>query len=561
MLRRSKLCCSTFVAAIGLGLSATLAAAQGLSGAVRDSVSRLPIAGAVLTLLDSSGATVARNLSNERGEYRFAVTRAARSVRVVRIGFQLREVTVPVGTRDNAPLDIRMLRLPTMLQAARVIASGRCPVRKDAAAALGLWEQARAGLLATIVAREENPALMHRLLFTRKMDGNSDRIASMSVSADSIFTTKSSFSAVHSAQDFARFGFATDSSSNATFFAPDADVLLSEAFVGAYCFQLAGGDRARPNDVGLHFVPVDRQRGRIDIDGTLWIDTVARVLRDIEFQYLFMPPVAAAFHPGGVVSFRAMQNGVVLVDRWSLRLVNATEDTTLELSSRGGAFYPSERDHLYAEETGGELARATWPDGLVWNAPLGAVRLQATTAAARPATGSIVALVATPYFGVVDSTGRVAIDALIPGPYAVRIVDPRIAVLGAGVPTTLKFTAVRDSTITAVLRVPTAEEMIAERCLAVREWTVGASVFVFGKVVSPDGKPVSNASVKFISGTYENPDSFVTGTDGLFQSCRPWHRGEDVTIFVRRSGMKPHAETRTFDTNLLVVRIVIQPLP
>ena len=51
-----------------------------------------------------------------------------------------------------------MAPLPNLIQAVHVIANSRCRVRKDRAEALGLWEQARAGLLATIVAREENPA-------------------------------------------------------------------------------------------------------------------------------------------------------------------------------------------------------------------------------------------------------------------------------------------------------------------------------------------------------------------------------------------------------------------
>ncbi len=559
--RRSNVLWSTFVAAFVLLAGPALLCAQGVAGVVRDSVSRLPIAGAVLTLLDSSGATLARDLSNERGEYRFSGTRAVRAMRVVRIGFQPRSAAIALSPADYTQLDVDMVALPTMLQPARIIANANCSVRKDRAVALGLWEQARAGLLATIVAGEKNNASMHRLLFDRIMDGNSDKIVSMRVRADSD-SAAASFIAAHPASDLVRFGFATDSTSNATYFGPDADVLLSDFFAGAYCFQLAGAAKDRPNQVGLHFVPAGRAKGRTDIDGTLWIDTVARELRDVEYRYLVVNRALEAYHSGGRVEFSSMRNGTVLIDRWSIRLVNAVEDTILEVGGRSGAFHTTERDRLFAEELGGELARASWPDGLTWHAPLGAFRLHAVTAAGKPAVGAIVALVATQYFGVVDSEGNVEIRDLVPGPYTVRIVDPRIAELGLGVPTPLKFTAFRDSTANEKLRVPTEEELLTDKCIAARQWSVGDSVFVVGRVVTPDGQPVHDAKVTFADGDQVWRSHFITtGTDGLFWSCQNWALGGEVTVRVHRQGAADVDVTRRFDSSVLAVKVMVPASP
>jgi hypothetical protein len=97
--------------------------------------------------------------------------------------------------------------------------------------------------------------------------------------------------------------------------------------------------------------------------------------------------------------------------------------------------------------------------------------------------------------------------------------------------------------------------------MAAHQWTAGDSVFVFGKVVSPDGRPLSNARVSFAANSSLTPDYFVTGTDGLFQSCRPWHRGDEVTVSVGRAGTKLGMQVRTFDSNLVVVRIAVEARP
>jgi hypothetical protein len=537
------------------------AGAQVVVGTVHDSVSRLPVPGVVVILLDSAGGTVARRLTNERGEYRVAVPDAARGARFVRIGFTPREVPLPPHSEMSTSFDVSMLALPSMIKPVRVLANSRCRPRKDRADALGLWEQARAGLLATIVAREESPAKMLRLGFDKVMDGNSDRIQSMRVSSDSADTARTSFVAAHSATDFVRFGFSTDTLSNGIYFGPDADVLLNDAFAGAYCFELADAPRGRPNQVGLRFVPADHRRGRVDIDGTLWLDTAARELRVVEFRYLNLASEISTFHPGGYVTFRSMKNGVVLIDRWSIRVVSAAIDTII--NANGGLRL---RSWLYAEEDGGELARATWSDGLTWHAPLGALRVHAITKDGRAAVGAVIGLVATHYFGTVGTNGMVEIKDLLPGPYAVRIVDPRIAALGIGLPTALTFRAARDTTTTATLVVPTTESSIADRCVANHQWTVGDSVFTIGRVVKPDGKPVNDAKVTFAT----RPDSgqqwqwndahFTTGTDGLFEFCHPFGVGTEILYHVARGGVLVGAALGKFTSGLLVVRMPVPPL-
>lgn len=555
---------------------AARAAPQGIAGVVRDSATGRPISGAVVTVLDSTGAPKARNLTNDGGEYRLSGTNGGRRLRAVRIGFEPREFALPPAS--GGQVDFRMLSLPNMLQAVRVVANSNCPRRSDAASALGLWQQARAGLLATVVSRQQNPASILRLISQELMDGNSDRVQSMHVQSDSSVDTMS-FVAARSGEDFVKFGFRHDSAGVRTNFGPDAIVLLSDDFAAAYCFGLASAGRARPRQVGIHFEPAVSRSDRADIDGTLWVDTAARELRDVEFAYLGVSPLLNVFHPGGTVSFQTMPNGEVLVDRWTIRSVKVTYDTTWEtMGGRGfrrngngtaglgdplgsARTYQVLRPRLQTSVDIGELARASWAGGQVWRAPLGTLRVRAMNARGQPATGAIIELAGTSYRGVVDSTGTAEIAALLPGPYQVTVADPRLAELGTGMPTPLKFIAVRGVTTTKSLSVSNVEDIVAARCAAAHQWTPGDSVFVVGRVVTPGGQPVSNATVWFSSGTYVNPDVATTGDDGLFQSCRHWNLHDIATIVVNGTGIASPPITRSIDSKLQVVRIVVRRTP
>ena len=112
---------------------ASAAGAQVLAGTVRDSVARIPVPGVVVILLDSTGGTVARTLTNERGDFRVALGDAVRTLRFVRIGFTPREVPVPPRTDGTTRLDLAMFALPSLIGTVHISANSRCRVRKDRA--------------------------------------------------------------------------------------------------------------------------------------------------------------------------------------------------------------------------------------------------------------------------------------------------------------------------------------------------------------------------------------------------------------------------------------------
>lgn len=484
------------------------------SGAVRDSLGRGPIAGAVVMVLDSSRTVVGRGITDGQGRYRVSSGADARYLRVVRIGFQPRELDLG-GTGGNArSLDVAMVQFSTALAPVLVVDKSRCPRRPDAAAAAALWEQARAGLLATVVAREANPAAIHGFTFERTFDGGSDRITRFLVHADSAAAAAKSFTASLSAQEFVRTGFSEESAGVQTLFAPDADVLLDDAFGAGYCFRVAEPAKARPHQVGLAFTPAEAGHGRVDIDGTLWLDTAARALKNIEYRYVGLPAAAEPYHPGGLISFRSMPNGTALIDRWMLRRVDAEQDTI----RNGSDVYL--RNWLYATENGGELARAEWLEGQSWRAALGSIDLQALPNEGKGMSGVRLALTGTTYRAVTDSAGKARIDELVPGPYALDVIDPRLTTIGLSIPTGLKFVAARDSVIRTTVKIPSAEEYIYERCFTKGRYLAGANwAFVVGRVTTPGGTPIENARITFHTGQRGSEASYTTGADGVFQLC------------------------------------------
>jgi hypothetical protein len=523
----------TVTAIVALLFVTGTASAQELRGTIRDSATATPIPSVVVMLLDVNGGVLGRNITNERGDYRIALSAGMRRVRFIRIGFRPSDAAIPSVENGIARLDLSMRSLPTMLEPVRVSAGAQCPKRKDTDAAFALLEQARAGLLATVVARDANPATLVRLGFDRELDD--DRITFQKVRKDSVAATTKSFSSVHDAGQFSSPGFMADSAGLQTFFGPDAEVLLDQSFTTGYCFGIAGNDRARPMQIGLTFFPAERRRNRVDIEGTLWVDTVARALRDIEYRYQGLDSRTSSVRPGGRISFREMPNGVVLIDRWEMRLPRGEVDT-VEIGAREEV-----RQWFRPLESGGELAHAIWNDGFKWNASLGTIRGQARFVDGKPAVGADLRLPGTPYAAVVDLTGHFEIADVLPGPYAFVAVDPGLVKLGLDIPIRDSIVAIRDSVTQRSLTVRSVWDYVSDRCVADRKFQVGRdSPLLIGRVATADGQSVEGLIVKLRDVTpgsepKELRDTYTLGSNGVFQFCRDLveHRSISVDVFQR----------------------------
>ena len=521
-------------------LAATEARAQTLRGTVRDSSSGVPIPGAVVTLLDSAAGVAARTTTDEGGQFRAVlIGNGVRAVHVVRLGFRPRTVTLPAAREDVIRLDISMTSIPMSMQSVNVTAGPGCPHRPDRAQAAAVLEQVRAGLLATVVARSDKPAHMTRLRATRFWDMVSNQVVHQRVRIDSSGTPFGSFGAARSAADFVRLGFRADSAGLERYFGPDAEVLLDDRFTSAYCFHLVTAQAGRPNQIGLGFRPPNRRNGRIDVDGAIWIDTITRALVDIEYRYLGTDPRGDSFRPGGQISFRTMPNGVVVIDRWSIRLVSGQ-------GAEAAAGTALANRSFYGIEGVGELARATWTDGYTWLGPLGTLHLRVVRSDGRPVPGAVVRLMDTDYQATTDLNGDLRITDLIPGRYVVTRVDPELIAIGVPVDTLIVFAAGRGRTLITRIKVPEIRDYVGDRCgdddivarLTDARWATRASLY--GRVTSPDGQALPIARWSLWIGKVPNLRRVVNdagvGDNGIFHYCA-LRLGDSVVVEVKAKGM------------------------
>ena len=516
-----------------VGLAAARANAQQLSGTVSDSASGTPVSGAVVMLIDSAGATLAQTISNIAGNYSLFTSALPTALRIRRLGFRPR--TIPLTSPLPQRLDVRVTRIPTLLQPVNVAVAANCPRRPDREAALGLLDQARAGLLTAIVARAVSPAASMTRLDFRRWIGSSDRADSMSVTFDSVGRTANSYKAVRSAREFIRDGFVFDPGDGDTvhYFGPDADVLLDERFGQGYCFHLRR-EASRKNQLGIAFLPARRERGRIDVDGTLWVDTLARELRDIEFKYLGLPARTETARPGGRISFWTMPNGLVFIDSWHLRYPRLVADTQYVASRQKDIV----RDWIEAVEGGGEVARAVWQDSSTFAGSLAIAHGRAVDLQGRSINDVVIRLRGTDYVTSPGTGGYFEFGQLVPGPYTVDVIDPSVARLGIVFPTALRFVAKRDSVTEVRLLVPATEELVVVNCDG-RSWPgpqrqPGPLVV---KLTQQD-KPLAGAPWEIRRRVGADWQYVVerrrTGADGLIYTCLQYDPGDEIELRVFR---------------------------
>jgi len=172
-------------------------------------------------VLEPSGKPVARGVTDQQGRFRLATSpttgkgRAAPKtvyplrLRVLRMGFRPREIPLTAASAGTY-WDVSLVSFPIQLEEVQVVAL-TCPQRPDRKQALGLLRQVRMSLLANVVARSQSSATMQRLLYERRYEGGSGRIAGQTVRRRVTSSTTESFSAARSAAAFSRQGFIEDS--------------------------------------------------------------------------------------------------------------------------------------------------------------------------------------------------------------------------------------------------------------------------------------------------------------------------------------------------------------
>jgi hypothetical protein len=520
--------------------------AQSVMVSVRDSATSAPLPGVVVTVVDARDSVLARGLTGSAGVVRLYTAPTASAIRVTRIGFRYQVRRFASADMPGA-LSFAMSPQPMLLDPVVSIRKASCSQRPDRQAAYSLLSHARSGLLAAIVAQNAGSDII-ALRYRRWMDGISDSIAAQEVRRDSA-EVLTSFSSSLTAADFVSVGFVTAGPNGPVYHAPDGAVLLDDAMSAGYCFHIASAVRHRPNEVGLAFSRPDRKDKRVDVNGVLWIDTVARALRDIEYRYVGLDYRLNSVRPGGTVHFTEVRPGVVMVDRWFLRVPAA--DT---LPPPAGTDF---RTAVRAAELGGELARASWSDGEEWIARLGYLVVRVVNPDSTPAVGRLIALENTDYRARVDTLGFARFRELLPGPYRISVADPRADRLGFTIPTEIKAQIARDSTTLARAEAATLEGYVAARCAKEKHWWASDTARLLLRIVPQ--RPSTSVAGIHVTFTDESTgrqlarDSFVTASDGVVALCRNIHAGMVLTARATRTGDSPVTVPVTLGPALTIV--------
>jgi hypothetical protein len=501
------------LAALGFGLAEPAwrapLAAQVIRGAVTEVATNAPLAGVVLSVLDAQGATVLQALSDDKGAFEIRLPSAGTySLDVKRIGVrrvQLRPFAVADG--ETRRLDVSVEPLPAVLSSVKVTGRTSCVRNPETnARTAALWEDARAALTAAVITRTlaTGTTADSVVRYQRKLDPDTWRVLyetrrRVSVAMDRPFRSLP-------AEVLSVGGYVTVNQDGSTdYYAPDADVLLSDTFLADHCFKIEAPTDTHLGEIGLAFQPIP-ERKKPDVKGILWMDAKTAELKTLEFTYTWLPYEHRTGDFGGTVSFFHMPGGRWIVRSWRIRMP--------EFGTRR-----SDGVQVVSRYATPQLARISEEGGAV---PLDVLlnqsgRVMGTvidSATNKPVAGITVALEGTSDSSMTAMDGTFELPFVQPGSYTIVLRHPALDSLGIQhLARTLEVGA--GSATTVNLRLPTNDEIATRMCSApvdfnsrsiirfiIADHATGAPLAkvpaVFSRVpIGEDGKAVADSATSW----------------------------------------------------------------
>ena len=403
--------------------------AQVVRGTVTERGSGTPIPGVVISLVDARDSVAATALTNEEGAFEIRAPEPGRfSLDAKRIG--VRRTRLPaftISAGETVRRDVEIEPVPVVIASMRVTGTSQClqrPAENERTAAL--WEDARAALTATMIARRSRSPVDSVVRFTRKLDATTWRVLfeerhRVPASMDRPFRSLP-------ADELSRDGYVRANADGTTsYYAPDADVLLSDRFLVDHCFRVERGAGPHAAHVGLAFEPIPGRRVP-DVRGVLWLDGKSAELRTLDFRYTWLPHDTRPEDYGGSVSFFRTLAGRWIVRSWRIRMPEFGLERWAERAN--GERIPLEPSHtphvVRVLEEGGAV-----PVGAIVS-ETGTVRgtVVTDTVNRRPVEGATVLLAGSSAEGVSDANGRFTMTLVPPGSYTVVLIHAALDSLG-----------------------------------------------------------------------------------------------------------------------------------
>lgn len=529
-------------------LGARTLPAQSLRGTVTLAERATPVAGAIVVARDAQGVST-RALTAAAGTFSMRLPHAgAYELSILRIGFRpanAPSVTVDAGATETVALIASSD--PVALSAVTVRAGKECRVKPDSGLMVArVWEEARKAMLASqLSAGDATAAPLDGawIEYDRLLDAGGRIVRKQSVRQASHPTTHAFRSL--SAEVLARDGYVVSEDSTTHFYAPDADVLLSDRFAATHCLRLEEAPAGKSDLIGVGFAPTRDRRGLRDIEGTLWLDRTSAELRTLEFRYTEIAEVAIAAGAGGHVEFLRLGGVTWLINEWAIRFPRLKPRALRALD--GGA-----RKLTYATEmfelrdiqiTGGQVTRVQRNAETMyeWSGPQIALQLVSRDAMI-PVAAVELTLDGTDYAATSDAQGRVRLAPVLGGTYLARMKIPLLDSLN--IPPLDREVVARLSATPDTIMLLLAEEVLRKACPP--DSTRHGEGMLRGAVYDVHGNPLSNAVVtvtwqsRFAFGAGQKVDNLnfreetigaMTGADGQWRLCGV-PRGVNVTARV-----------------------------
>lgn len=504
--------------------------AQAIRGTLVDQDSGVPISGAAILVLTQEGTRVEWRLTDGAGRFFVPLPGPGEyTLRAEQIGHASTEsplLTVTAGDTLVYRMEIRVEAIP--LAGLVVEGERRCEIRPSEGETVArVWDEARKALEATRQTAGRGLFRYGIRRVDRQLERDGRTLIEESTAFDQRWVRRPFVSLP--ADRLTRLGFVQQDLDGATFFAPDAEVLLSDSFLDTHCFTVVVGKDEDSGLMGLVFRPIG-DRDVIDISGVLWLDENSARLKRLDFRYENMPELnrvrsRVRNQIGGQVVFEGLPTGAWLVRDWIIRMpilavtrsgdraelrgVKETGGTVTAISDQRGVPIISSwtgrvRGVVLEERTGGPVALAD-----VWVDALG------------PHT--------------TDEDGEFNFSGFLPGTHEVRYKTALLDSLGMTLaPAHVETQAGEEALVQ--LWVPSRDDLIGVACEG-QVAAEGSAVIVGTALSAEDGRPHPDAAVQIVwDGSNEGGRRLRTKTskDGSFTICGvPLETPVRVRVFIR----------------------------
>jgi len=483
--------------AVLAGLPISLAAQQGqlLTGYLREEGTGQPVQGAFVAVLDAEERRVAGALTLPDGRFLIRVpVPGVYRLRPERIGFSsVLSDPVRIDPGQTVRLDLVAPAQAIELGGIEVDGTVRCDLGEAGQATMQLWEEARKALS---VARwtEQAERFEYELeSWERTLDPRGRQIMAER-KRRSTHIGRHAYRAIDPEQLEADGYVAGDLAKGFQYFAPDAEVLLSDSFLRTHCFTAVRDDER----FGLRFEPAPGRRVP-DVSGTLWMAERSTRLERLNYRYVNLPDLAEAGiedRSGGEVRFEALPSGEWIVRWWEIRM---------PVLVRGMGIGAQPRPRLQVAEVrtqGGEVVEVREMQG----------RTGLTRGRAGPAPGFLRGFVADSTAGAVlegatvflsgtsrsttsSDDGTFVLDELREGSYTLALQHPRLAQLGVPSPTQVVEIRQGRETLTA-LAIPSISTLVEQACIDAQGDPLEPGTAAVGGVVRTGGLPIDELTVR-----------------------------------------------------------------